>query len=254
VADEGFAARPYWAADGQELFGSRNSQNDMDCFRLRVVPATNAVAARLERLSLHKPEGFTSLSLSSNSVVLTAAKGSQLLAPEDLPGGSAGWVSTTQGLNGASPDGRWLAIYQPFGSLLYVYRLPDLPCVAKLPHPASIGDFQFSPLGDELAIASRSGVEFWSTLTWERTRVLTNFSRVLYSPDARTLWLTKDLRTAGLYDSRTLKPLLMLPRGMLPLALSPNGHQIAVSVDLRRLQVWDLAALLAEMAKLGLDW
>jgi WD40 repeat protein len=126
--------------------------------------------------------------------------------------------------------------------------------ITKLPHPASIGDFRFSPLGDELAVASRSRLEFWSTRTWQKTRTLTNFSRILYSPDAQTVWLNKDLRTAGLYEARTFKPLLMLPTGMLPLALSPDGNQVVVTVDTRRLQLWDLKALRAEMGKLALNW
>jgi WD40 repeat protein len=208
----------------------------------------------LERIPFHKPEGFSSLALRSNSVVVTATSGSQLLAPEAIDAESDRWVRTTQGISGVSPDGRWLALYRPFSANLYIYRLPGLERVAKLPHPASIGDFQFSPLGDEVAVACRACVEFWSTRTWEQTHILPNFSRILYAPDARTAWLTRDLRTAGLYEARTLKPLLMLPTGMLPLALSPDGRQLALSVDMRRLQVWDLAALRAELAKLGLDW
>ena len=90
--------------------------------------------------------------------------------------------------SGLSDDGRWLGVYRPFGVSLYVYRLPGLAQVAQLTHPASLGDFQFSPLGDEVAItSSRVGAEFWNTTTWERTRSLTNFIRVLYTPDARAL-------------------------------------------------------------------
>src|SRR5207244_6003472 len=112
-----------------------------------------------------------------------------------------------------------------FSSSLYVYRLPELEPVAKLIHPAGFADFQFSPTGDEVAItSSRAGVEFWSTTTWERTRAVPNFMRLIYTPDARALWLTKDQRSAGLYDARTLEPLLLLPTGMLPLALSPDGQ------------------------------
>jgi len=138
--------------------------------------------------------------------------------------------------------------------MLYVYSLPGLERVSRLTHPANIGDFAFSPLGNEVALASRWCVDFWSTRTWERTHTLTNFSRVLYTPDARTLWLTKDYRAAGLYNALTLEPLLMLPSGMLPLALSPDGRQLAISLDMRRLQVWDLSALRAELATLALDW
>ena len=40
----------------------------------------------------------------------------------------------------------------------------------------SISDFAFSPNGDEVAVSSRGGVEFWNTRDWSRTRVLTNFT------------------------------------------------------------------------------
>jgi hypothetical protein len=83
---------------------------------------------------------------------------------------------------------------------------------------------------------------------------LTNFAQVLYTQDGSGLWLLKDHRTAGLYDPRTLEPLLLLPSGMLPLAVSPDGRRLAVSVDAQRLEVWDLVALREEFAKLGLDW
>jgi len=255
LAEEGFDASCFFTADGRELFASRGSEPTKDCFRWRYSSATNADAPPgLERVPFRKPDGFSSLSLRSNCVVVTAATGSQVLAPEAAQTASERWVRTAEGLNGVSPDGRWLALYRPFSSSLYVYRLPGLERVAELTHPGSIGEVQFSPRDGELAVASRWGVELWSTRTWERTRALTNFTRILYAPDARTVWLTKDYRAAGLYDARTLEPLLMLPAGMLPLALSPDGLKVAVSVDMRRLQVWDLTALRAELAKLELDW
>jgi WD40 repeat protein len=255
MAEEGFDASCFFTPDGRELFASRGNDLAKDGFRWRITPATNtAEPPILERLPFRKPERFSSLSLRSNSVVVTAASGSQLLGPDAIETAPDGWMRTSQGINGTSPDGRWLGIYRPYSMSLYVYRLPGLERVAKLPHPANIGDFQFSPLGDEVAVTSRLGVEFWSTQTWERTHTLPNFSHILYAPDARTAWLTKDLRTAGLYDARDWKPLLMLPTGMLPLALSPDGRHLAVSLDMRRLQVWDLTALRSELAKLGLDW
>jgi eukaryotic-like serine/threonine-protein kinase len=251
-----YGAHLYITADGRELFGSRNTQGDTECFRWRLTPSTNSAAPPgLTRLPLGRPSGFTSLSLISNSVVLISTKGSQILAPDEFEANSARWAPTISGINGVSPDGRWLGIYRGFSSSLYVYRLPGLEAAAKLSHPASFGDFQFSPAGDEVAItSSRAGAEFWSTKTWERTRALTNAIRLLYAPDARALWLTKDQRTAGLYDARSLEPLLLLPTGMLPLALSPGGRRVAVSVDAQRLQVWDLVDLRNEFRALGLDW
>jgi WD40 repeat protein len=166
-------------------------------------------------------------------------------------------VPTSPGINGVSPDGRWLGIRRPYQELLNVYRLPQLEEVAKLTHPVSFGEFQFSPRGEEVAIGSLHGrmlVTFWNTTTWQRTRTLTNFCRALYTPDARALWLHKDWHSAGLYDARTIEPLLLLPKGMLPLALSPDGRHLAVSVDARRLQVWDLSEIRKQLHTFGLDW
>ena len=103
-----------------------------------------------------------------------------------------------------------------------------------------------SPVGEE----SNSGAR----PTWQRTRYLTNFTSFLYSPDARTFWLSKDWRTAGLHDARTSESLLPLPPNTVPLALSPDGRHLAVSVDLRRVQVWDLAEVRRRLRELGMEW
>jgi hypothetical protein len=47
---------------------------------------------------------------------------------------------------------------------------------------------------------------------------------------------------------------VLLPTGTLPLALSADGRRLAVSVDARRLQVWDLDEVRARFRELGLDW
>jgi hypothetical protein len=241
--------------DGREMFGGRYRDRGDECLRWRLKPATNSTTPpSLMQLPLRKPGGFTFLAVSSNSIVMTGDRGSQLLGPEEFETGSDHWVRTAQGLNGVSPDGRWLAIFQPWGKILYVYGLPRLEAVATLTTRSSIGDFRFSPLGDELAVCTQDRADFWSTATWQRTRAVTNVTRLLYTPDARALWLSKDLRTGGLHDARTLELLLPLPTGTLPLALSPDGRQLAVSVELRRLQLWDLAELRKHLARLGLDW
>ena len=248
LADEGAEARPFFTADSQQLFGS----GDTEAFRWRIAPADDAKAPpRLQRLNFQTPRGFTSLCVVSNAVALTSSHSTQLLT-SDTP--SLG-KPTSAGNSGASSDGRWLGIYQPFSTLLNIYQLPELESVAQVPHPASIGGFKFSPLGDEVAIASLGQVEFWSTANWQRTRVITNFTRILFAPDARTCWLIKDyFASAGLYDTRTLEPLLPLPAGMLPLALSADGRHLVVSVDARRLHVWDVAEVREQLRELSLDW
>jgi WD40 repeat protein len=257
IDNSAYDANFCFTPEGRELFGNRNDGTSA-CFRWRLTPATNAAAPPvLTRLALRTSEGLTTLSLVSNSVVMTSSEGSQMLAPGENGPDSGRWVTTSPGINGASPDGRWLGIRRPYGESLFVYRLPQLEEVAKLTHPVSFGEFQFSPRGEEVAIGSlRDGafVTFWNTATWQRTRTLTNFCRALYTPDARALWLHKDYRSAGLYDARTIEPLLLLPKGMLPLAVSPDGRHVAVSVDARRLQVWDLAEVRLRLRELGLDW
>jgi hypothetical protein len=51
-----------------------------------------------------------------------------------------------------------------------------------------------------------------------------------------------------------LELLLPLPLGTYPLAVSPDDRYLAVSVDLRRLQVWDLVEVRRQLAEFGLDW
>jgi serine/threonine protein kinase/WD40 repeat protein len=257
--DRAYSAHFFFTPDAQQLFGCCHKVGTPDCFRWQLTPATPHTGTlsppSLERLPLRRPEGFTCLSLISNTVVMTGSKGSQVLTPGQFETGSDRWENTTSGINGVSPDGRWLAICRAFKSLLNVYRLPGFEPVAKLTHRANISDFGFSPSGDEVVIwSSHGGVEFWSTTTWERTRALTNFTRILDPCDGQSFWLTRDPRTAGLYDARALEPLFLLPAGMLPLALSPDGRHIAVSVNAQRLQVWDLVEVRRQMRELGLDW
>jgi WD40 repeat protein len=253
--EKGFGTKLFWSPDGRELFGSRRMD---DCFRWQAQPATNSSAPPLlQRLELQKPGGFASFTLFSNLVVWTGSRGSRTTALENVAVDEGLWSHTTPGLNGTSPDNRWLAIYRPYTPVLFIYRLPLLEPVARLTNRANIGGFAFSPLGDEVAISSGGQVEFWSTAQWERTRALTGASMptsLLFEPDGQAFWLGTDARTAGLYHSATLKPILMLPTGMLPLALSADGRQLAVSVHGQHLQAWDLIAVREKLRELGLDW
>jgi serine/threonine protein kinase/WD40 repeat protein len=253
-------AHGFFTTDARELFAIRSrSERDTAGFRWSLSPATNVGAPpALERLALPKLPGFIFLSLHSNSVVLTTTNGTHVLAPGEIETGRPDWRRTVAGMNRSSSDGRWLGVLPHYSPSLHVYRLPGLEPVARLTQLPALGNinfFEFSPAGDEVSLSSSRGVELWSTATWERTRVLTNFSRpFLYAPDGRGLWLKKGLREAGLYDARTLEPRLLLPAGMLPLAVTRDGRHLAVSIDGQRLQVWDLAALRGQFRALGLDW
>jgi len=80
------------------------------------------------------------------------------------------------------------------------------------------------------------------------------YANLIFAPDGRTLWVSRDTRVGALYDTRTLDLLLPLPTGTLPLAVSPGGRNLALSVDGRRVQVWDLVELRRQLRVLGVDW
>ncbi|HEY2574001.1 MAG TPA: WD40 repeat domain-containing protein, partial [Verrucomicrobiaceae bacterium] len=239
-----------FAANGELFVNPRG-----DLSRWRVSPGTNTASPlQLGRLDLPKPAGLFSLCLVSNGVVFTGTNGSQTAAFDQIGRGDARWSPSIPGLNGASPDEQWLAMFRPYGLELHVHRLADFALVAVLTNQARIRQFEFSPLGDEVAVACRKGVEFWSTTTWQRTRHLTNFNGILYSSDARTLWLSTDYSASGLYDAPTTEPLLPLPPNTIPLALSPDGRYLAARVNSRHMQVWDLEEARRQLASVGLDW
>jgi len=244
--------RPGFSADSKELFASGRPGT---CSRWRLTPGTNnTTRPLLQTGALPTPDELVSLSVCSNAVALTGSKGSAIIRLEDAGKTDVRWSQTAEGLNGISADCQWLGIYKPFSPFLWVYHLPDLEPATVLTNRANIGDFVFSPAGNEVAVSSRSGVEFWSTNTWTRTRVLTNFIGILFSPSGPTCWLSSDFRTAGLYELTTLEPLLPLPTGTLPLALSSDGRRLAVSVNARCLQVWDLEDVKNQLSQLHLDW
>jgi WD40 repeat protein len=237
-------------ASNGELFANRRGA----AFRWEITSTTAEATLALKPLPLTVPEKLISLSLVSNGIALTALSGSMLIQLDSPSRAPREWRPTIGGLNGASPDGRWLAMYRSFTARLFVYGLPEIDPAATLNVSSPIHSFQFSPRNDELAVACRDQVEFWSTTTWQLKHVITNHNHVLYSPDGPTMWLSSDFRGACLYDTRTASPLLPLPAGTFPLALSPDGGILAVSVDGRRLQLWNLAEARAQLARLNLDW
>ncbi len=250
LTEAGAEARAFFTPDGSELFTSR----DEDCARWKIREGTNADSPpQLIRAPMPRPPGFTSICLGSNFVVITATNHSTIVPFDHMDEDPVNWSSTASGKNWVSPDGRWLGICHSFSPSLYIYSLPGLRRVAKLTADGNIWRFWFLPLREEVAISARGTVTFWSTATWQPTRTLTNFVSFLETPDPRLCWLARDFRSAGLYDARTLEPLLPLPIGTLPLALSADGRRLAVSVDGRRLQVWDLADVRARLRELGLD-
>src|ERR1051326_5398766 len=206
----------------------------------------------LKRLPLPNATNVTTLCCASNALVMTSPHGSRVVSLDSAA--QTPWIPTADGVNGTSTDGRWLGIFSPFTRILHVYRLPDLEAVAHLTNQFDVSTFRFSQKGDEVVVESHRQVELWSTATWQRTKVLTNFMGLLFAPAQEGWWLTSDYRSAGLYSSRTQELLLPLPIGTQPVAVCLEGLYLAVSVDARKLQVWDLAELRRNFRDLGIDW
>ncbi|MBL9169186.1 MAG: protein kinase [Verrucomicrobiales bacterium] len=260
LEDRAYDAHCFFTPDALELFASRDRGNgDAASFRWRIGLAVSAGAPpSLQQLPLPKLDEHSFLSLQSNWVIMTSREGTSLNTREGVENGGQVWHRTVAGLNRASSDGRWLGILPHYSPSLQIYSLPGMEPIAQLTRLPTLGNinyFEFSPAGDEVSLYSTRGVELWNTKEWRRTQVLTNFGRpFLYTKDGRSLWLTKGLQEAGLYDKSTLKPRLLLPTGMLPLAASADGRQLAVSIDAQRLQLWDLTVLDEQLRTLGLGW
>lgn len=258
LEDRAYDAHCFFTPDALELFASRDRGNgDAASFRWRIRPAVRAgEPPTLQRLSLPKLDEHSFLSLHSNLVIMTSRQGTCLGDRDAVESGGPVWHRTVAGLNRASYDGRWLGVLPHYSPSLHIYSLPGVQPIApltRLPALGNINYFEFSPAGDEVSLYSSRGVELWSTAEWKRTQVLTNFGRpFFYAKDGHSLWLTKGLQEAGLYDKSTLEPRLLLPTGMLPLAESAEGRQLAVSIDAQRLQLWDLTVLEEQLRALGL--
>jgi WD40 repeat protein len=130
--------------------------------------------------------------------------------------------------------------------------------VARFSTSNLVATVSFAPAGDELTVINRGGVEQWDTVTWQlkarQPGSPVSDSYVLYTPDGSGIWRVTNFRDTALHDRKTLEPVLPLPANVLPLALSADGHKLAVSVDDHLVQIWDLPQLREHFRELGLDW
>ena len=249
TSSQGAGGAPSFSTQG-DLFASTDDRG----YCWHVTPSTKPGSAPgLQPAGVFDAPGFASLCVVSNRLLLTGQRGSCALPLDEAATSQSRWNPTVRGFGKGSPDGQWLAIYPSYGWHLDIYRIPNLEPVATLTNLGSIREVEFSPSSDEVAVSTPRAVQLWNRSNWRETRRL-DFIGLLYSPDARTFWLTKDFRTAGLYDAKTLELLLPLPLGERPIAISADGRLLATSVDTRRLQVWDLLEVRKQLRDLRLDW
>jgi WD40 repeat protein len=249
---EGGFATPVFSPESTELlaFGGRYHS------RGRIVPAGQAGdRPRLTPLPALRPNRILSAHFVTDSLVLGTDDGVHIVPRTDVTAEGV-WHRLIGQVSGqVSPNGRWMT-WRTSKSLL-ISSLAPWKSTKPILFESALAT-AFTPQSDELLVATRTGITFFETVNWKPRRTFSatfdRNARLLPSPDGRSVWFAHDAQTAALHDLRTLEPILPLPRGMVPLAVSLDGRRIAVSVDAQRVQVWDVPALRKALGEMGLDW
>src|SRR5207253_6279830 len=162
-----------------------------------------------------------------------------------------------------SPDGRWVATgshgpHDDPGVKIWEARsgrhVQDLPAGIH-------GILHFSPDGKWL-LTTGGGCRLWAVGTWQEGP---NLGRAplnpagAFSPDSKLLALGDDPGVVRLVVVDTGKEIARLtspePDPHVPCCFTPHGAQlITVGLDTQTLYTFDLRAIRAQLAELGLDW
>ena len=208
-------------------------------------------------LPIYNPGRLSSAAFFNHGLMLGIDYRAVLLPKAQIASGP-GQAFPVQGDAGGriSPNGSWMAFRKGHRETIHTVEEPKPIGAAQL--ESEILAEAFTPLSDELAVATRNCVVFLDTNRWQPQRrfpvALDRNAQIIFTPDQSAFWLVHDARTAVLHDARTFERLLPLPSGIIPLAFSPDGRYFAVSVDSRRVQLWDFTELQKQLRALGLGW
>lgn len=242
-------ATPFFSPDSRELF----AYNLERLGRWRLEGGADS-PPRLRELPVPETGRVHSGQFSGQSLILAANAGLLVYPSADEARREVLGIFSVHA--SISFGGKWLVATRADRMNVYTFRPWSL--FKYIPVDSEILDHCFSPSDNELAIATASGVSFVDARDWTTQRrlpaALDRHARILFAPDSRSFWLAHDARTAALHDTRTLALLLPLTPGVLPLAISPDGSRLLVSIDSRRLQLWNWTKLCRELEELGLGW
>lgn len=246
-------AIPSFSPDGLELFA--HSSRRAERWRLGGSSGGESSSVGLQPIPLPEVGRVFSAQYTTNRLILGTESGflmvprNQQLAPTSSPylGFRVGSVSPLEDFIAARK-------YRE----IEVYRLQDWQRFGVVEVRDEVLSHTFTPDGRELVIASEAGVSFFhpETLALKRRLVLPlgKGGDLIFAPSGKCFWVAQDSMEASLYDTRTLKPLVRLPWGCAPRALSSDNGKLAVVIESERLQVWDLPSLRKLLAEQGVDW
>jgi serine/threonine protein kinase/WD40 repeat protein/tetratricopeptide (TPR) repeat protein len=160
-----------------------------------------------------------------------------------------------------SPDGRRVALGTYRGSPVTVWDAATGVLAARLPVASAY--VSFSPDGQWLATGGEV-CQLWDTDSWTPARVIRiepapdAAGALAFSPDGKVLAIAYASRVIRLVETATGHELARLPapRPQLVTALrfSRDGCRLAVACETHAVQVWNLHAIRARLATMGLDW
>jgi signal transduction histidine kinase len=159
-----------------------------------------------------------------------------------------------------SPDGKWAASGTWYGRGVKVWDVASRRDPIELPIEESAA-VTFSP-DSKLLVTSAREYRVWECGSWRERYRFPGVGSVLppcaFSADGRLMALLKGPRTIELREPLTwrVRGALQSP-GSSPLSalrFTPDGTKLIVLEFTRQIQQWDLAAMHAELVRLGLDW
>jgi signal transduction histidine kinase len=159
-----------------------------------------------------------------------------------------------------SPDGKWAASATWYGRGVKVWDVANRREAIELPIEDSAA-VTFSP-DSKLLVTSALEYCVWECGSWRERHRFPGIGTVLipcaFSADGHLMALLKGPRTIELREPLTweVRGALQSP-GSSPLSVlrfTPDGSKLIVLEWTRQIQEWDLAAMHAELARLGLGW
>jgi WD40 repeat protein len=158
---------------------------------------------------------------------------------------------------GVSPDGRWVATGSHWGTKVKIWDAYNGRLSRELPVEGG-SRVEFSPDGKWLATTG-GGCRLWSVDTWQPGPNLGGNAAMAFSRDTSLLALDLGYGAIRLVDPATGREYARLEDpnqdAAFWLCFSADGARlVSTTSPSRSIHVWDLRAIRAELAQMGLDW